>query len=89
METALDIFWVMIREKIAPELRRMGFEGSGQSFTLPSETYWVLCTARLPEVQAQLRRLGSVHHQRDGYLKECGPKREANGRTWGSDRAQT
>src|SRR4029453_2800772 len=32
----------MMREQIAPELRRMGFKGSGQSFTLPSKTHWVL-----------------------------------------------
>lgn len=42
METALDIFRLVMREGIAPELRRMGFKGSGQSFTLPSETHWVL-----------------------------------------------
>ncbi len=42
METALDIFRVMMREEIGPELRQMGFKGSGQSFTLPSETHWVL-----------------------------------------------
>lgn len=42
METALDIFPLMMREEIAPELRQMGFKGSGQSFTLPSETHWVL-----------------------------------------------
>jgi hypothetical protein len=39
METALDIFRVMMREEIAAELRRMGFKGSGQSFTLPLETH--------------------------------------------------
>ena len=42
METALDIFRLMMRDEIAPELRRMGFKGSGQSFRLPSETHWVL-----------------------------------------------
>jgi hypothetical protein len=42
MDTALDIFRVMMRDEIAPELRRMGFKGSGQSFILPSETHWVL-----------------------------------------------
>jgi hypothetical protein len=42
METALDIFRLMMRGEIAPELRQMGFKGSGQSFTLPSETHWVL-----------------------------------------------
>jgi hypothetical protein len=42
MATALDIFRLMMRDEIAPELRRMGFKGSGQSFILPSETHWVL-----------------------------------------------
>jgi hypothetical protein len=42
MHTALDIFRLMMRDEIAPELRRMGFKGSGQSFILPSETHWVL-----------------------------------------------
>jgi Domain of unknown function (DUF4304) len=42
VETALDIFRLMIRDEIAPELRRMGFKGSGQSFILPSEVHWVL-----------------------------------------------
>jgi hypothetical protein len=42
METALDIFRLMMREEIAPGIRRMGFKGSGQSFISPSETHWVL-----------------------------------------------
>ena len=42
MDTALDVFRLMMREEIAPELRRMGFKGSGQSFILPSEAHWVL-----------------------------------------------
>ena len=42
MATALDIFRLMMREEIAPGIRRMGFKGSGQSFILPSETHWVL-----------------------------------------------
>jgi len=42
MGSALDRFRTMIREHVAPELRRMGFRGSGQSFMLPSEDHWVL-----------------------------------------------
>jgi Domain of unknown function (DUF4304) len=42
MATALDVFRLMMRDEIAPRLRRMGFKGSGQSFTLPSESHWVL-----------------------------------------------
>ena len=41
METALDIFRLVMREQIAPDLRRMGFKGSDQLFTLPSKTHWV------------------------------------------------
>ena len=32
----------MMQREIAPALRELGFKGSGQSFTLPSETHWVL-----------------------------------------------
>jgi hypothetical protein len=42
MGSALDRFRTMMRQHVAPELRRMGFRGSGQSFVLPSEDYWVL-----------------------------------------------
>jgi hypothetical protein len=42
MTTALDVFRFMMRDEVAPELRRMGFKGSGQAFELPSETHWVL-----------------------------------------------
>jgi hypothetical protein len=42
MPSALDRFRTMMREHVAPELRRMGFRGSGQSFMLPSKDHWVL-----------------------------------------------
>jgi len=42
MGSALDRFRTMMRQHVAPELRRMGFRGSGQSFVLPSEDHWVL-----------------------------------------------
>ena len=32
----------MMREQVAPRLRMLGFKGSGQRFTLPSETHWAL-----------------------------------------------
>jgi hypothetical protein len=40
--TAQDVFRAMLRDDIAPALRRMGFKGSGQAFILPSETHWAL-----------------------------------------------
>lgn len=30
----------MMRDEVAPRLRALGFKGSGQRFTLPSETHW-------------------------------------------------
>ena len=33
---------MMMREDVAPALRRLGLKGSGQSYTLPSETHWAL-----------------------------------------------
>ena len=32
----------MLREEIAPRLRSLGFKGSGQSFSLPSESHWAI-----------------------------------------------
>ncbi len=32
----------MMREDVAPALRELGFKGSGQSFSLPSDRYWAL-----------------------------------------------
>jgi hypothetical protein len=39
--TAQDDYREMIREHVAPALREMGFKGSGQNYSLPSETHWV------------------------------------------------
>ena len=32
----------MLRDRVAPELRKLGFVGSGQNFALPSESHWAL-----------------------------------------------
>ncbi len=32
----------MVKEELAPQLRRLGFRGSGSRFELPSDTYWLL-----------------------------------------------
>ncbi|MDO8145640.1 MULTISPECIES: DUF4304 domain-containing protein [unclassified Isoptericola] len=40
MVTAQERFRVVVRERVAPALRSMGMRGSGQTFTLPSETCW-------------------------------------------------
>jgi hypothetical protein len=42
VESAQDTFKRMMREQIAPELRALGFKGSGQRFVLPSESHWAL-----------------------------------------------
>jgi hypothetical protein len=42
MERAQDTFKQMMRDKVAPALRELGFKGSGQSFTLPSDSHWAL-----------------------------------------------
>jgi hypothetical protein len=39
---AQEAFKMMMREQVAPALRQLGFKGSGQAFTLPSDEYWAL-----------------------------------------------
>ncbi|MCK0116481.1 DUF4304 domain-containing protein [Isoptericola sp. S6320L] len=40
MITAQERFRVVVRDRLAPALRSMGLRGSGQIYTLPSETCW-------------------------------------------------
>jgi hypothetical protein len=40
--TAQETFKTMLRDQVAPQLRSLGFKGSGQNFALPSETHWAL-----------------------------------------------
>lgn len=40
--TAQETFNAMLREQVAPRLRALGFRGSGQSYSLPSDEAWVL-----------------------------------------------
>ncbi|MFC8597408.1 DUF4304 domain-containing protein [Isoptericola sp. NPDC057191] len=40
MITAQERFRVAVRDRLAPQLRVMGLRGSGQSYTLPSDTCW-------------------------------------------------
>ncbi|MFL5799797.1 MAG: DUF4304 domain-containing protein [Actinomycetota bacterium] len=42
MVTAQENFRRMMTAEVAPALRRLGFKGSGQSFTMPSEDFWIL-----------------------------------------------
>ena len=42
METVQDEFKLLMKERIAPKLRELGFKGSGQNFNLPSESHWAL-----------------------------------------------
>ena len=39
---AQEAFTVMMREQIAPALRSLGLKGSGQSYSIPSESHWAL-----------------------------------------------
>jgi hypothetical protein len=32
----------MLRDEIAPALRRLGLKGSGQAYTIPSDTHWAV-----------------------------------------------
>lgn len=41
-ETAQDTFARMLSDEIAPELRAIGFKGSGRVFDLISDGYWAL-----------------------------------------------
>jgi Domain of unknown function (DUF4304) len=40
--TAQEAFRKMLKEEVAPALRRLGFKGSGQRYELPSETHWAI-----------------------------------------------
>ena len=31
----------MLRDELAPRLRRFGFKGSGQAFSLPADSHWI------------------------------------------------
>ncbi len=39
-ETVQDVFKELLRDRIAPALRDLGFKGSGQKFSLPTEGFW-------------------------------------------------
>src|SRR6266508_1633339 len=40
--TAQESFKQMLRDHVAPALREMGFRGSGQNFSLRSDSHWAL-----------------------------------------------
>ena len=40
--TAQETFATMLRERIAPALRELGFRGSAQNYALPTTTHWAL-----------------------------------------------
>lgn len=40
IETAPDAFKRLLRDVVAPELRRQGLKGSGQAYILPDGVYW-------------------------------------------------
>jgi hypothetical protein len=40
VETAQEGFKSLMRDAVAPRLRGLGLKGSGQNYTLPSQTHW-------------------------------------------------
>jgi hypothetical protein len=42
VETAQEAFAAMLRDGIAPALRRLGLRGSGSAFTLPDDRHWLM-----------------------------------------------
>jgi uncharacterized protein DUF4304 len=40
--TAQEAFTKMLKQEVAPALRRLGFKGSGQRYELPSDTHWAI-----------------------------------------------
>jgi hypothetical protein len=40
--TAQEAFASMMRDRVVPALLKLGVRGSGQSFSIPSETHWAL-----------------------------------------------
>jgi len=39
-ETAQDVFKRLLRDSVAPELRRQGLKGSGSAYVLPDAAFW-------------------------------------------------
>ena len=39
-ETAQDVFKRLLRDVVAPELRRQGLRGSGSAYVLPDAAFW-------------------------------------------------
>ena len=39
-ETAQDVFKRLLRDAVAPELRRQGLKGSGSAYVLPDAVFW-------------------------------------------------
>jgi hypothetical protein len=40
--TAQETFAAMLRDEVAPALRKLGLKGSGQRYELPSDDYWAI-----------------------------------------------
>ena len=40
MESIQNIFKQLLKDKIAPNIRNIGFKGSGQNYYFPSESHW-------------------------------------------------
>jgi hypothetical protein len=42
MPTAQETYGELLKKRVAPALRELGFKGSGQNYRLPSDDYWAL-----------------------------------------------
>jgi hypothetical protein len=60
-DTAQDAYTSMMRDRIAPALHEEGFRGSGQVFTLPSKSHFVLLGFQRRRVSDRQRVLFTVN----------------------------
>ena len=75
--TAQVVFAAMIRELIAPRLRRLGFKESGQTFTLPDDAFWALVgfqKSRWSDRTSLQKRIGLVMPQGKDHWWELTPR---------------
>ena len=42
MESTQELFKTLLKNIVAPQLRKIGFKGSGQNYHIPSESHWLL-----------------------------------------------
>ena len=60
-DTAQDAYTSIMRDRVAPVLREEGFHGSGQVFTLPSDSHYALLGFQRRRVSDRQRVLFTVN----------------------------